>query len=92
MIISFKHKGLRQFYDTGSTRGIRADHAKRLARILAFMDLATAPEDLDIPGWRLHPLKGEMAGYWSLTVSGNWRVILRFSGHDVELVDYLDYH
>ncbi|MNH46379.1 Toxin HigB-1 [compost metagenome] len=60
--------------------------------MLAFMDQATAPMDLDIPGWRLHSLKGNLNGYWSLTVSGNWRVIFRFTGNDVELVDYLDYH
>ncbi|MCQ4321470.1 type II toxin-antitoxin system RelE/ParE family toxin [Stutzerimonas stutzeri] len=92
MIISFQHKGLRVFYETGSTKGIRADHHKRLSRMLGFMDRAAAPADLDIPGWRLHPLKGELAGFWSLTVSGNWRVIFRFTGHDIELVDYLDYH
>jgi len=92
MIISFQHKGLRLFYETGSTRGIRADHAKRLARMLTFMDRAMAPEDLDLPGWRLHELKGDRKDFWSLSVSGNWRVIFRFTGTDIELVDYLDYH
>lgn len=92
MIISFQHKGLRLFFETESTKGIRADHAKRLKRMLALMDRAAAPADLDIPGWRLHPLKGEFAEFWSLTVSGNWRVIFRFVGSDLELVDYLDYH
>ncbi|HBO6064777.1 type II toxin-antitoxin system RelE/ParE family toxin [Pseudomonas aeruginosa] len=92
MIKSFQHKGLRVFYETGSTKGIRADHAKRLARVLPFLDRAAAPADVDFPGWRLHQLKGEMAGYWSITISGNWRVVFRFVGTDVELVDYLDYH
>lgn len=92
MIISFQHKGLRLYYETGSTKGICADHAKRLARMLTFMDRAAAPGDLDLPGWRLHVLKGDLAGSWSLTVSGNWRVIFRFTGSDIELVDYLDYH
>ncbi|WP_198919398.1 type II toxin-antitoxin system RelE/ParE family toxin [Pseudomonas chlororaphis] len=92
MIKSFQHKGLKAFYETGSTRGIRADHARRLAHMLPFMDHATEPDDLDLPGWRLHPLKGERREYWSLTVSGNWRVIFRFTGSDIELVDYLDYH
>lgn len=92
MIISFQHKGLRLFFETESTKGIRADHAKRLKRMLALMDRAADPADLDIPGWRLHPLKGEFAEFWSLTVSGNWRVIFRFVGSDLELVDYLDYH
>ncbi|MBW4653886.1 MAG: type II toxin-antitoxin system RelE/ParE family toxin [Kaiparowitsia implicata GSE-PSE-MK54-09C] len=92
MIISFRHKGLRTFYESGSTKGIRNDHAKRLSRILSFMDRACEPSDLDIPGWRLHPLKGELIEFWSLTVNGNWRLIFRFVGSDVELVDYLDYH
>ena len=92
MIKSFQHKGLRGFYETGTTRGIRADHAKRLSRMLQFMDRATLPGDLDLLGWRLHPLKGELSEYWSLSVSGNWRVIFRFVGSDIELVDYLDYH
>lgn len=60
--------------------------------MLPFMDRAVSPDDLDLPGWSLHPLKGELVGYWSLTVSGNWRVISRFVGSDIELVDYLDYH
>lgn len=92
MIKSFQHKGLKVFYETGSTRGINAAHAKRLARILAFMDRATTHEDLEIPGWRLHRLQGKLEGFWSLTVNGNWRIIFRFIGEDVELVDYLDYH
>ncbi|ELY7128891.1 type II toxin-antitoxin system RelE/ParE family toxin [Pseudomonas aeruginosa] len=92
MIISFQHKGLRLFFETESTKGIRADHAKRLKRMLALMDRAAVPADLDIPGWRLHPLKGELGGFWSLTVNGNWRVTFRFVGSDIELVDYLDYH
>ena len=92
MIISFRHKGLRAFFETGTTKGIRADHAKRLRRILALLDRAEDPEAVNLPGWRLHALKGERAGFWSITVSGNWRVIFRFKGPDVELVDYLDYH
>lgn len=91
MIISFRRKGLRTFYESGSTKGIRNDHAKRLSRILSFMDRACEPSDLDIPGWRLHPLKGELVEFWSLTVNGNWRVIFRFVGSDIELFDYLDY-
>ncbi|MBV4456545.1 type II toxin-antitoxin system RelE/ParE family toxin [Pseudomonas sp. COR58] len=92
MIRSFKHKGLRAFYETGSPRGIRVDHAARLSRMLQFMDRATVPADLDLPGWRLHPLKGDLSGYWSLSVSGNWRVIFRFADPDIELIDYLDDH
>jgi len=92
MIRSFQHKGLRQFHENGCTRGIQADHAKRLARQLQFMDHAVAPADLDIPGWRLHPLKGELDQYWSLTVNANWRMVFRFVDSDIELVNYVDYH
>jgi len=92
MLLSFRHKGLRLFHETGATRGIRLEHARRLSRVLSFLDRATAPVDVDLPGWRLHPLKGELAGFWSITVSGNWRVVFRFASNDIELVDYLDYH
>ncbi|MFZ5935284.1 Killer protein [Pseudomonas putida] len=92
MIISFRHKGLRFFYETGNTRGIQATHAKRLQRQLQFLDRAIVAQDLSLPGWQLHPLKGELSGFWSVSVSGNWRLIFRFVGSDAELVDYLDYH
>lgn len=92
MIKSFQHKGLRVFYETGSTRGIRADHAKRLKRILAVLEQAQCPDDADMPGFRLHLLKGDLAEYWAITVSGNWRVTFRFTEQDVELLNYLDYH
>ncbi|MFJ3482771.1 type II toxin-antitoxin system RelE/ParE family toxin [Pseudomonas sp. NPDC090202] len=92
MIRTFQHKGLKAFFQTGTTKGIRADHAKRLRFILGALSIASGPEELDLPGFRLHPLKGSLTGYWSLTVSGNWRVIFRFIEVDVELVDYLDYH
>ncbi len=92
MIISFRHKGLRLFHETGNTRGIQAAHAQRLKRQLQFLDSALVADDMSVPGWQLHPLKGELAGFWSVSVSGNWRVVFRFAGFDVELVDYLDYH
>lgn len=92
MIKSFQHKGLKVFYETGSTRGIRADHAKRLKRILAVLEQAQNPDDANMPGFRLHLLKGDLAEYWAITVSGNWRVTFRFTGQDVELLNYLDYH
>ncbi|SDA85287.1 proteic killer suppression protein [Pseudomonas sp. NFPP33] len=92
MIKTIKHKGLKALHQTGNTKGVRADHVARLRRILATLDVATVPGDMDRPGNRLHPLKGELAGFWSVSVSGNWRVIYRFDGSDVELVDYLDYH
>ncbi|MFF7860706.1 type II toxin-antitoxin system RelE/ParE family toxin [Pseudomonas monteilii] len=92
MIISFRHKGLRIFHETGNTRGIQAFHANRLKRQLQFLDRAMAVQDLSVPGWQLHPLKGELSDFWSVSVSGNWRLTFRFVGSDVELVNYLDYH
>nr|WP_233356473.1 type II toxin-antitoxin system RelE/ParE family toxin [Brenneria sp. L3-3C-1] len=92
VIRSFRHKGLRALHQRGDTSGVRADHVSRLQRLLASLEVAKSPNDMDRPGNRLHPLKGKLAGYWSVSVSGNWRVIFRFDGSDVELVGYLDYH
>ena len=93
MIRSFRHDGLERFYRTGSKAGIQPKHDVKLRTQLTALDAATRPQDLAaIPGWRLHELKGNQAGRWSITVNGNWRVIFRFVGQDVELVDYLDYH
>lgn len=92
MIIGFRHKGLEIFYRTGSARSIQVAHAKKLRMILAILDAAREPMDIDLPGLRLHPLKGDLKGHWSVWVNGNWRVTFRFVGWDVELVDYQDYH
>lgn len=92
MILGWKHKGLRLFFETGSTSGIRPDHSRRLAHILTVLNRAENPEDLNLPGWRLHQLKGNLSGFWSITVTANWRVIFRFVETDVELVSYLDYY
>lgn len=92
MIISFQHKGLRKFYETGSKKGIIAAHETKLQMILAALDIAETPEELDLPAFSLHPLKGDLKGYLSMKVNGNWRVIFRFTNNDVELLDYLDYH
>ena len=92
MIISFRHKGLETLYKTGSARGVQAAHVPKLSRILASLDAAASPAELSNPGLKLHPLKGEMKGYWSVWVNGNWRVTFEFVGADVELVDYVDYH
>lgn len=91
MIRNFRHKGLETFFKTGSTLGIQADHAAKLGRILRALDVAQVPVELDFPGFRLHRLKGDLAGYWSITVNKNWRIIFVFVGVDVDLVDYLDY-
>lgn len=92
MIISFRHKGLETLYKTGSTKGVQAAHVAKLNRILGLLDVAASPDDMSIPSLKLHPLKGELKGYWSVWVNGNWRVTFRFVGADVELVDYQDYH
>jgi len=92
MIISFRHKGLEVFYRTGSARGIQTVHAAKLNIILSMLDAATGPEDLRLPGLRLHPLKGDMQQHWTIWVNANWRVTFRFVGTDVELVDYQDYY
>ena len=92
MITSFIHKGLEKFYKTGTTSGIQANHAKRLRLILSNLDQAESPDDMDLPGLRLHELKGNRKGIWSVTVSGNWRVTFRFVGRNPEIVNYEDYH
>lgn len=92
MIISFVHKGLERFYRSGKTSGIQAKHAKRLRLILTNLDQAEYPDDMDLPGLRLHELKGNRKGIWSVSVSGNWRVTFRFKGKDTEIVNYEDYH
>ncbi len=92
MITSFRHKGLRQFYESGSKVGIQAKHATRLRLILARLDASTDPQDMNLPGLRLHPMRGDLEGFWSVSISGNWRVIFRFDGQDACEVDYLDYH
>jgi toxin HigB-1 len=93
MIKSFRHKGLEEFYTSGSRAGIQAQHAEKLRLQLTALDAAISAEDLRAPtGWRLHSLSGKLKGFYSLTVNGNWRVIFRFDRNDVELVDYLDYH
>jgi proteic killer suppression protein len=92
MIIGFRHKGLRLLFETGTSRGINAAHVPKLLSILAALDVAAGPDELSLPSYRLHPLKGAMKGHWSIWVNGNWRVTFRFVGADVELVDYQDYH
>jgi proteic killer suppression protein len=92
MIQSFRHKGLRKYYETGSTAGIQPAHAKRLRMILAALDTATTTEDMDITGLRLHPLKGNERGRWSVWVNGNWRMTFEFRNNHAYVLDYEDYH
>jgi proteic killer suppression protein len=92
MIRSFRHKGLERFFLHGSKAGIQAAHASRLRLQLGRLDAAAGPGDMNLPGWRLHPLKGPLKGMWAVSVSGNWRLTFAFDGKDAVLVDYRDYH
>jgi proteic killer suppression protein len=92
VIVSFRHKGLERLYREDSKKGVRAAHVPKLLRILSALDVAQTPEDLAIPSFRTHPLKGDLAGHLSIWVNGNGRVTFRFAESDVELVDYQDYH
>ena len=92
MIKSFKHKGLKRFFESGSTRGIQASHADKLELQLDALDTAATIADMNLPGWRLHPLKGRRAGRWSIVVNGNWRVTFEFIDGDAYVLDYEDYH
>ena len=92
MIKSFQHKGVQAFFQTGSKAGIRPDHAARLSRQLAALDRATQASDMNVPGWRLHALHGDLQGHYSVTVNGNWRLTFRFEDGNAFVVDYQDYH
>ena len=92
MIESFRHKGIEQFFKAGSKAGIQPKHAEKLRKQLFALDNAKRPEDMNAPGWRLHRLQGDLAGHWSVDVSGNWRLTFSFEVEDAILVDYQDYH
>lgn len=92
MIRSFRHKGLQKFYETGSRAGIQPHHSKRLRMQLAALDTAGSIDDMDIPGFRLHKLKGSDKERWSIWVNGNWRVTFEFIDGHVYVLDYEDYH
>lgn len=91
MIVSFRHKGLKLLYERGDRRRVSADYADKVERILARLDEATEPGSMDLPGFRLHPLKGDLAGFWAVSVSGNWRIVFRFDGANTCEVDLVDY-
>jgi len=92
MIRSIRHKGLKRLYEDDDPRGVLREHTVKLRDILARLDAATAVADMDLPGFRLHPLKGELKGLWAVTVRANWRVIFRFAEGDAIDIDYADYH
>jgi proteic killer suppression protein len=92
VIRSFRHKGVERFFRTGSKAGIQPKHAARLRLQLARLNSAVSASDMDLPGWRFHPLKGRLAAYWAVWVDENWRLTFAFEGEDAVLVDYRDYH
>lgn len=92
MIRSFRHRGLKRLYERGDTSRISADQLDRITLALADLDAAGKPIDLDLPGYRLHPLRGNLKGLWSISISGNWRIIFRFEDGDVYDVALVDYH
>ena len=92
MIASFRHRGLRAFYEGRTARRVAPEHVAKLRDILAALDLSRGPEGMDLPGFRLHALKGRLQGYYAVSVSGNWRVTFRFEDGAAADVDYVDYH
>ena len=92
VIKSFRHRGLRELYERGRSARLTASHVAKLERILTVLDRASGPGGMNVPGFRLHPLKGALEGYYAVSVSGNWRVIFRFEEGHAQDVDYLDYH
>ncbi len=92
MIRSIRHRGLRRLHEDDDPRGVMAEHVEKLRDILARLDAANAASDMDLPGFRLHALKGRLRGFWAVTVRANWRVIFRFADREAFDVDYLDYH
>ena len=92
-IQSFRHKALQRLFETGDARGLPAGQTDKLLDVLAALDTAEEPSEVGLfPGWRLHPLKGDRKGFWSVTITGNWRIIFRFDKGDALDVDYIDYH
>jgi proteic killer suppression protein len=92
MIQGFRHKGLKRLFEDGQAKGVRPDHLEKIENILAVLNRAGEPEDMNLPGFHLHPLKGDLKGFWSVTVRANWRIIFRFQEGDAYEVDLVDYH
>jgi proteic killer suppression protein len=91
MIKSFNHKGLKRFYEDNDRKLVRPDLAERISVVLGYLEAAQVIGELDLPTLRLHPLKGDLKGFWSVTVRANWRIVFRFedgAAYDVELIDY----
>lgn len=92
MIKSFKHKGLEKLFTKGVKSGVKAEHVSKINDQLTALHTAMVIEDMNIPGWRLHELKGKLKGHWSITVNKNWRIVFKFENGDAYIVNYEDYH
>lgn len=92
MIVHFRHRGLKQFFEKGTLRYLNPHQVPKIRRIPGLLDAAKGPNSLDLPGYRLHPLRGDLKGFWSVDVTGNWRIIFRFEEENVYDVDLIDYH
>jgi toxin HigB-1 len=92
MIESFRHKGLKQLFEDDNPKGVNAEHIRKLKQILALLDAANSVDGLDVQSFRLHALKGDLKGLWSITVRANWRVIFKFENGNASVVDLVDYH
>ena len=92
MILNFRHKGLKRLFEDGDRKGIRPDLIEKVENILFVLNRATAPDDMNLPGFRLHPLKGDLKGFWAVTVRANWRIVFRIAGGHAADVDLIDYH
>ncbi|MBU3887249.1 peptidase [Methylosinus sporium] len=92
MIASFRHKGLKRLFEQDDPKGVSADQVRKIKQILALLDIAETPADMDLATFRLHALKGELRGFWSITVRANWRIVFRLEKGEVSDVDLIDYH
>ena len=92
MIKRFRHRGLKHLFEDDDRSGISPQHADKIGRILAQLKRSSKPSDMDLPSFRLHPLKGDMIGFWSVTIQANWRIVFRFEEGNVTDVDLVDYH
>ena len=92
MIENFRHKGLRRLFEDGDPKGVNSQHVEKIENILGLLDVARGVEDMNLPSFRLHALKGDLAGFWAVTVRANWRIVFRFDEGTASDVDLVDYH
>ncbi len=92
MILGFRHRGLKRLYERGDRSKVSPQLVEQVEDILGLLDMAKEPGDMDLPGYRLHRLRGNLRGFWSITVSGNWRIVFRIEGGNAFDIDLIDYH